>query len=373
MVRAGVRIAADAGIGIATARPWIGEPARKSHRLGLGYIVAEHDPERLHRQGRHFRVGSVAVEVDRRLPVGEAQQDGQSGLLLVAHPGIEGAPMLGRIGQAAEPFRLLGPEAPRKAQVDLAEDTAAISQTAKRFLLRLRRHRIENRQAGAQQADRHGEHRPLRFDALATLKDRGHAGPGPDDALDRHAVADIHPPRGIVDQGPETAPGLGVAVESLGWEPFLRRHLVPGRALHAFAHLDEGGDDEPVDLGQPPGTQQRLDRLPHRDRARAVHADHRLALPARPFDRGLEGHATHHGAAALPLARRRRRTLVDQQAFALRLDQVDAELAAPQGQRIAFDAMYPRAAKIERRAHAIVRPDAATETITRLEDGDGKP
>ena len=84
---------------------------------------------------------------------------------------------------------------------------------------------------------------------------------------------------------------LGVALQPFRREPLLGRDGLVGRALHAFAHLDEGADDQLVDLGQPRRVQQRIDRLLDRDRARAPDARHRLAAPARPFDGGLEGHA----------------------------------------------------------------------------------
>ena len=310
--------------------------------------------------------------MDRGPAVAEAEQDRQAGLLLVAHPGVEGAAPVGRVGQPAKPFRLLGPEAPRKAQVDLAENAAAVAQPVERGALRLWRHRVEDRQAGAQQAHRDGDHRPVRLDPLAALQHRGDASAGPDDALDDNTVANVELLRRIVDQRAEAPLGLGVAVEALGREPFLRRDLVPRRTLHALAHLDEGRHHQLVDLRQPPGTQQRFDRLFHGDRARPVHTGHRLALPTRPFDRSLEGHAPHHRAAALALARRRRRALVDQQSLTLVFDQLDAELLAPQRQRITFDAMDPRAAEIERRAEAIVGPHAAAQAPSRFQHGDTK-
>ena len=210
------------------------------------------------------------------------------------------------------------------------------------------------------------------LDLLAARQDRRHAGVAPDDALHGGVEADRHVLRGILEQRAKAAPGLGVALQPFGRKPLLGRDRLVGRALHAFAHLDEGADDQLVDLGQPRRMQQRIDRLLDRDRARPPDAGHRLALPARPFDGRLEGHAPQHGAAALALARRRRRAVVDQQPVALRFDEADAELAAPQRERIAVDAMHPRAAEIERRAERIVGPGAAADALARLEHGDGE-
>ena len=160
---------------------------------------------------------------------------------------------------------------------------------------------------------------------------------------------------------------LAVALEALGREPFLGGDRVVGCALHAFAHLHERRHHQLIDLGQPRRAQQRVDRLLDRDRARSPAAGHRLALPARPFDRRLERGAAEDGAAPLALARLRRGTVVDQQPIALRFDQRDAQLAAPQGQGIALDAMHPRTAEIERRAQRAVGPGAAAQPIARLE------
>ena len=171
-------------------------------------------------------------------------------------------------------------------------------------------------------------------------------------------------------QRDEAAFGLGVALEPFGRPPLLRRDRVVRRALHALAAFDEGRDHQPVDLRQPGRMQQRIDRFLDRDRARPLRQGHRLALPARPRHRGVERRAAQDRALALAFAGLDRRALVDQQAVALRLDQRDAELVAPQRERIAVDAMDPRAAEIERRAQRVVGPGAAAEARARLEHGD---
>ncbi len=370
MRRAVFRIAADAGIGIATARPRVAQPAREGHGLGFGNVITEHRPQRGHRDLHDISVGRVAIEANGGIAVGEAQQDRQARLLLVVHPCVEGAALLRRIRQPAEPFRLLRPEALRKAQVDLAEDAGAVTQPADRNPLRFGRRRIEYRQTCTQQADRNGHDRAIRFEPLAALEMDGHALPGPHDALGRHAVTDRKPARSIVDQRVKAAFGLGVTVEAFGREPFLGGHRFPRRALHALAHLDEGRHDQPVDLWQPGSAEQRLYGFTHRDRARTAHAGHRLALPGRPLDGSLESDASLDGTPTLAFAGRRRGTLVDQEALAMRFDQRDAELVAPQRQRIALDAMNPRAAEIDGRADTAVRPDAAAGTVARLEHGD---
>ena len=163
---------------------------------------------------------------------------------------------------------------------------------------------------------------------------------------------------------------LGVAVETFGRKPFLGRELIPHRAVHALAAFDEGGDHETVDLGQPACTQQRLDRILDRNRARPPDVRQELALPAREGDRGIERRHAHERLAPLGGARPRRGALVDDQAIRLRADQPDAELVAPQGQRIADHAVHPRAAEIDRCADAVVGPGPSADAVTRLEHGD---
>jgi hypothetical protein len=76
------------------------------------------------------------------------------------------------------------------------------------------------------------------------------------------------------------------------------------------------------------------------------------------------------GPFALAIARPGLGALVDQQPVALRFDQRDAELVAPQGERVAVDAVHPRAAEVERRAQRVVGPGAAAQAAARLEHGD---
>src|SRR5438067_11325905 len=93
----------------------------------------------------------------------------------MTHPGVEGAPLIRTVGQAPKPLGPLRPEALREAEIDLAQDAGAVADAADRLLLVERRQRIERRQAGAQQTDRHGDDRTIGLDLLAAFQDRGDA------------------------------------------------------------------------------------------------------------------------------------------------------------------------------------------------------
>ena len=321
---------ADRGIGIAAPRPRIAQPTREDHRLGLRHlVVAKHAAQRGECRFLHLLVAQLAVVSHRRVAVGEAQQDRPAGFLGVGDERVERAAPVGRLGQTAEPLRVLRPEDMREAEIDLGQDAGAVAQTADGLLLRHWRRRIDPEAAVAQQPDRQRDDGALGIDSLAALQGYAHTLVVPGERRRGRVEANIEPACRVVDQPVKATLGLGVAVEPFSREPFLGRELVPDGTVHALAHLDIGRDHQPVDFRQPPGAQQRFDGILDRDRARPAHVRQELALPARKGDRGVEGGRAHEGLAPLGRARRRRGALVDQEPVGLRADQLDAELAAP--------------------------------------------